>query len=234
MGITVIKSCLNCGSDCSEGKNICDGCSSRNLKQKSPSKKKDGFAPFIAVKIETSGLPDKGEADILEIAMVYGDYGSSNPDTRPTLNFFIKNPEIRWQPEAKERVGYIEKEIADNRLPVYTLEEARVEIDKFLKKCLGMSGEWKNLLVGTNMYSLTIPMLKKHGLYNDELIDHAALDINSLFYFNMGGRSTIYDIMKKYDLACPDNSALTISITVMSAMYEAVGYATKKSTVSWY
>lgn len=227
------NNCLNCGTEVSH--NDSSFCTQCKKPQKSQTKSKLlPFAPFIAVKIETSGLPDRGEADILEVAMIYGDYGTTNPDNRPRINFYIKNPKIRWQKEAKEKVGHLEERIKNKELPVYTLEEAKVELNKFYNKCIGMSGEWKNLLVGRNMYSLIIPMLKQHGLYNEELIDHAALDLSSLFYFKMGGRSTTKEIMKRYDVPLPDNSAATEAVSILSVMYEEVGIMTKQSTMNWY
>lgn len=236
MATKIIRCCINCGSECESNDEVyCSRCKKGSQRTQAKSTRKDRlFTPFVALDIETSGIPGEGECSLLEVAALYGDYGATNSSSKPKLNFYLQHDSIAWQPEAKKVVGYLEGKIKQGGLPVLTLSEARIELDRFLSQCLELSGEWKNLLVARNLHSLVIPMLKKEDLYNKELIDHRSLDLNSAFYFSMGRPSTIAELLKKYNIEAPDHSCMSDALSIMSLMYEEVGRVTKQSTHNWY
>jgi len=238
MSIKTVKCCIVCGSEeMPPEDSLCVKCKNPGKISSAPLKKANKelnpFAPFIAIDVETSGLPEDGECDLLEIAAVYGDYGQG-PKSRLELNFYIQHDEIRWQPGAKKAVGHLEAKIKKADLPVLSREDAIAHFNIFLKACQERSGEWKNVLVARNLHTLVIPMLKSYGLYNQDLIDHRSLDLSSAFYFAMGGPSTLKDILRKFSVEAPDNSCLSDALGIMSIMYEEVGRQTKQSTVNWY
>jgi hypothetical protein len=208
---------------------------------KSKGKKTQGLEiqPFVAVSVETTGIPSRGECDILEISLVFGDYGQLGSGLKRSLHLYIqpKNEEYTWQEGTYEITGGIAEAILNGEVESVTLDEARDRISNFLQECREISGVWKNILTGMNLDSLIIPMLKMSHLYDDDLIDHNSLDFRTLFYFQVRRRAQLEEIAKALNVPIDEDSMKNTwgkAVVILSCLFEEMGRVTGKQTHSWY
>lgn len=198
------------------------------------------LAPFVAVAVDTTGIPSQGDYDLLCISMVFGDYGQLGQGIEKRLTLYIdKGEELVWQDQAREHSSHIAEAIESGKVPTVSVEDAGVQVLKFLKECMELSGEWRNTLVGINMDSMVIQVMKDYGFYDDELIDHNHMDFRSLFYFKTRKRMNLREIAKTLDvpLEVEDGQQMTTldkSIVILSCMFEEMARATGRTSFSWY
>lgn len=230
--------CVSCGDEVEGAGPLCGKCDRTKAPQGKAAKSvtKLAIQPFVAVDMETTGVPSLGECQILELAMIYGDYGQTSTKMSKTLHFYIKHEKLTWQEGAQRVVGGLEEVInsGGNGVPVLSLAEAKVAVTKYLKECMEISGSWKNMLVGNNMFSLVMPLLVSSGLFDEELIDHNPLDFRSLFYFKSGKRVSVKEVSDHFGIPSDDTSAPGEAILILSCLFEEMAFQSGKTSHGWY
>ena len=230
-----MKYCLQCGTESGDSP-LCPAHQNKSSGSKAKSLE---VQPFVAISVETTGIPSRGECDILEIALVFGDYGQLGAGLNRTLHLYIKPPmdEYRWQEEAIGVTGHIAEKILNGEVESVTINEARDRIGRFLSECKEISGVWKNLLVGINVDSLIIPILHSSGLYDPDLIDHNTLDFRTLFYFQVKRRAQLPEIAKALNVPIDEDSVKNTwgkAVAILSCLFEEMGRKLGKQTGTWY
>lgn len=191
---------------------------------------------FISIDIETSGLPAEEGSEVLEICMIYGDYGRSGSALNKKIHFFIEkdHDSIKWSPDAREVLVDYEQRYLSGSISIYSMHEAREILNKFFMECFALNGEVKPMLTGKGLYSLILPMLKREDLVFPDLVDHNGLDFISSFYFYANGRASLNKICKIFNVPLIGKCVYSDCVKVVSCFYEAYAKANNLNSVSWY
>lgn len=230
-----MKYCLQCGVESGDS----SFCPQHQNKSKGKKTKELEIQPFVSVSVETTGIPSRGECDLLEISLVFGDYGQLGTGLNRSLHLYIQplGDDYTWQDGTREFTGGIAEAILSGQVDSVTLSEAKIRVEKFLTECKEISGVWKNVLTGLNVDSLIVPMLKMSGMYNPNLIDHNTLDFRTLFYFQVRRRAQLEEIAQALNVPMDEDSTKNTwgkAVVVLSCLFEEMGRITGKSTHTWY
>lgn len=191
---------------------------------------------FVVIDIESTGVPGDVNAEILEVAMMYGDYGRSGPCLEHRVHFFIEkdHDSLVWSEGARNVLSDYEERYNKGDIPVLTKEDALQAMRDFLSRAIKANNDVRPMLVGKGLFSFLIPMLRNENFTIDDLVDYNGLDFISAFYFEVSGRCSVNKVCKALGVPLYGKTVVDDCVKILSCFYELCAQREKVSSSSWY